>query len=134
MEDCGFERSTGVWREDPSRIGHRHRVGLPIQWRLLDRNAVLGRPVHHADDPGDHQAILHDLSVTGARLFAPLDDDIVEGGGLQIQIREVWGKVEVAWVGASPAPTAKWCGVRFIAPSQRFMVEVFEALDALEPS
>jgi hypothetical protein len=107
-------------------------VGTPVHWRLLDRHSVLGRTVHRADAPPDHQAILHDLSVTGARLFAPADAEIVEGGGLEVQLGDQWSYVEVAWIGPSPAPRAQWCGVRFVQPSQRFMAEVFQALDTLD--
>ncbi len=105
-----------------------------MHWRLLDRHSVLGRSVRPADAPPDHQAILHDLSVTGARLFAPADGEIVAGCGLEVQLGEQWSFVEVAWIGASPAPHAQWCGLRFVQPSQRFMAEVFRALDSLDPT
>lgn len=134
MEEQGFERSTtGFWREEPPRIGRRLRVGTPVRWRLPGAEGALSRQhrlAYPAQEREVHEAILHDLSVSGARLFAPLDAGITDAALLQLQLRTEWCGVQVAWIGPSPAPSAQWCGVTFVHPSQAFMAEVFEAMDA----
>ncbi|QXC60773.1 PilZ domain-containing protein [Aquihabitans sp. G128] len=133
MGTDGFERSTGVWREDPPRIGRRHRVGVGVSWRIPLAEGAMERRSRKRQEAEAHHAILHDLSVSGARLFAPLDERITQGCLLQLELGGEWTAVQVAWIGDSPAPKAQWCGVQFVHPSQRFMAEVFQAMDAVEP-
>jgi len=132
VDEQGFERSSGFWREEPPRIGRRHRVGLAVSWRLPAVDAALERRARERRDAPAHQAILHDLSVSGARLFAPVDDEITDGCLLQLQLVDEWTAVQVAWIGPSPTPSAQWCGVTFVHPSQAFMGRVFEAMEAVE--
>ncbi|CAN5663518.1 hypothetical protein BH10ACT1_BH10ACT1_17170 [soil metagenome] len=131
-DEQGFERSSGFWREDPPRIGRRHRVGLQVSWRLPAVDASLERRASERQGAPAHDAILHDLSVSGARLFAPVDDGIVEGCLLQLELDGEWTSVQVAWIGPSPTPSAQWCGVTFVHPGQAFMSRVFKAMEAVE--
>lgn len=72
--------------------------------------------------------MLHDLSLSGARLLLPADGDFTLRRTFDLEIDGHWSRVEVAWVEPSGDPLAVWCGVEFVAPDDAFMTSVFQHL------
>lgn len=125
--DAAFAHSRGVWDSVSRRIGNRHQVGEPVHWRSkvagpprtrrgFRRTADAGPPVSNA--------ILHDVSVSGARLLVPADDALQRGSLFDLEVAGAWCTVKVAWVTPSEDPAARWCGVMFLLPDAKFMAAI----------
>ncbi len=127
MEETGFERTHGLWRQIETRTRPRHQVGIPVDWRPPKADGTLSRSDPHLDDDV-RRAILHDLSVSGARLLLPAEEHVTRDSLLQIRIDGEWTAVQVVWTLPSPHPSACWCGVLFVKPSGRFMATIFDVL------
>ncbi|CAN5558327.1 hypothetical protein BH10ACT1_BH10ACT1_04500 [soil metagenome] len=128
VEETGFEFSRGVWREVRPRIGTRQEVGLPVLWRDQTAPEKARKRLRKAQPRRSGPAIMHDLSVTGARLLVPADDAIAPSRVIELEVDGEWASVQVAWVQPSDHPSARWCGVMFLHPSARFLAVVAQNL------
>jgi hypothetical protein len=122
-----FDGPRGAWQAVSRRLGARHRVGLLVHWR---RPAPPIRRRRRSVDDDRREALLHDLSVSGARLLLPADGNFVRHQIFDLEIDGNWSRVEVAWVEPSSDALALWCGVEFLAPGKAFMSSVFRHLAA----
>jgi hypothetical protein len=124
--DAGFANPRGVWDAVSRRIGSRHEVGHAVHWRKKPAGPERGgrfrrRAAAHAPVSN---AILHDVSVSGARLLVPADDGLIRGSLFDLEVSGAWSTVKVAWVTPSDDPAANWCGVMFLLPDQQFMAAI----------
>lgn len=121
-----FHGPRGAWQAVTRRLGARHRVGLSVRWR--PSGPAPRRRRRGADEP--REAVLSDLSVSGARLLLAGGDSIARHQTFELEIDGRWSRVEVAWVEPNTDPEAVWCGVEFLAPDDDFMASVFAHLPA----
>ncbi|MCU1499327.1 MAG: hypothetical protein JWM47_3280 [Acidimicrobiales bacterium] len=136
VERAGLRFSGGEWRDIRPRIGQRREVGLSGHWRVKPfddgRKRVSRRNEREREKARKlNQAIVHDLSATGARLMVHADQSIVPNCVLQLELAGEWSNVRIAWIKPTPHKTAVWCGVMFLSPSPAFTAAVFGAMDAV---
>lgn len=124
VEETGFEFSRGTWREVRPRIGDRQQVGLSVRWRPA-ASAPPTRKRRWLSGPGEpNPAVVHDLSISGARLLVPADGAIVVRKAIDLELDGEWAAVQIAWVQPSEHPSAWWCGVMFLHPGAAFLAAV----------
>lgn len=135
VEQTAFELNRGLWREVRPRIGARTVVGIPVRWRVpvaatprpaAGRRRRSSEPVTPPTPP-TQPAVVHDLSVTGARLLIPADDAIVPHASFDLELDGAWVSARVAWLEESAHPSARWCGVSFVHPDPAFLAAVGQA-------
>ncbi|HEX2575482.1 MAG TPA: hypothetical protein VHK88_03975 [Aquihabitans sp.] len=129
--DASPNRTRGAWQELRSRIGQRHQVGLPARWRAHDQPPPTRRRGLRkaAAEPTPGDAIVHDLSVSGARLLVPATDLITPRALIDLELAGAWGRCQVAWVSDTEEAGALWCGVLFLQPGPAFMEAITRAMD-----
>lgn len=123
------ERLRLVLSETDKRTGERRQVGIAVRWRAPRSEGPLERSRSRDQDtvPGD--AILHDLSVSGARLLMAADSALSHQSLLQLEVAGEWAAAQVVRMEPTRHPAAMWCGVTFVHPSTTFMAAIFEAMD-----
>lgn len=109
MEQTAFELNRGLWRETRPRLGVRTVVGRSVRWRLPGTEGPT------------QPAVVHDLSITGARLLVPADDAIVPNAAIDLELDDEWSATRVVWLDDSAHRSARWCGVSLQQPSPAFL-------------
>lgn len=128
MDHAGFDFNRGTWREVRPRIGGRTQVGLSARWRFPAEAPAAGRRRRRRPAaPPTHPAVVHDLSVSGARLLLPADDAVVLHAVLELELEGVWAPAQVVWIEPSEHESARWCGVMFLRPGLAFIEAVSRA-------
>ncbi|MCU1499575.1 MAG: hypothetical protein JWM47_3528 [Acidimicrobiales bacterium] len=133
VEEMSVERLQLVLQETDKRTGERRQVGIPVKWRAPRSEGPLerSRPRNHEVPPGE--AILHDLSVSGARLLMAADPSVVHQALLQLEVEGEWAAAQVVRTEPTRHPSAMWCGVTFVHPSTTFMAAIFRSMAAANP-
>lgn len=127
VDHAGFDFNRGTWREIRPRIGGRTQVGLSVRWRLPAEPAHASgrkRRHRHAPVPVTFPAVVHDLSVSGARLLVPADDAVVLHAVLELELEGEWAPAQIVWIEPSEHESARWCGVMFLRPGLPFIEAV----------
>lgn len=127
MGQSGFEFVRGAWREVRPRIGHRHPVGISVQWKACVSQPTRRRRRRSKVEQG--QAVAVDMSVSGARIALPLDTDFIRGSRFELEVDGEWAMVLVAWIKPANGTAALFCGVMYLLPSPEFIAAVARVLD-----
>ena len=91
------------------RLGSRARVsGAALSWLPV----LPPKRFRHPRAP--QQATLVDLSITGARIKASVDNAIARGTHVEIQVKDAWGVVKVRRIDAASEPEMALYGVEFL--------------------
>lgn len=92
------------------RLGSRLRVaaGAPVRWLPLAPTKLLRRARH------PQRAWVVDLSITGARIKAPVDSTIVRGSHVEIEVKQARGIVRVRRIDVAIDPRMALYGVEFL--------------------
>ena len=125
MEETGFEFSCGVWSQVRPRLGERRSVEVPILWRPTQRPGR--RRQRRAIKLND--AIMQDVSVTGARLLLSPDTVITTGAPIDIQLDGAWTVARVAWIKNADHPAGIVCGVVFRQADAKFLEAISGAMN-----
>ncbi len=125
MEETGFDYSRGVWTDIRPRLGERRTVGTSISWR---RSVPIGRR-RRRHPPTLNSAVMHDVSMSGARLLVSADNGLTPRMKVEIELDGAWTKALVAWVKPSDNTQELWCGVMFIDADLEFIDAISRTID-----
>ena len=104
------------------RIGERVGVGaMELTWAPAVDNA-------DRDADGAGQALLMDISVTGAGLFAPADPEGAVGDVFIVSFNNARAVVEVRRVSTTDDPSLRYYGVEFVTMERDFEREAHEVI------
>lgn len=105
------------------RIGHRlHVDGTTITWRV-QRPGRFGRM-----KPFDREAVIDNISVTGAGILLLTDPRDQIGEVVDVRIGEAWGRLIVRRYAPTGDPAVSFWGVEFIRPEGDFHATIAEII------
>ena len=97
------------------RIGRRHPVEpTKIRWRVDRKKKVFGKA------PAPQHGVLVDLSISGAGIRAPSDDDLTVGASVGIEVGGHVGAVWIRRISDSDVIGESVYGVEFSNPNAKF--------------
>lgn len=128
MEDFGY--SENVLDAATRRIGARQQIGQPVQFRPHPPANDKNRRKRRGKAVEPREAILDNLSLSGARLLMRADKSLIKRTLLELDLGGVRATVRVIRVMVHPDPAAMWCGVEFVLPGEQFVAAVSRAIQS----
>lgn len=133
----GFDYEQSEWRRVSRRIGSRHDVRCPVRWRTVAPEGSGGRRrSRRRGSPEPRDALLGDLSVSGALLLVEGGEPPLSGTRIDVEIQGEWARAQVVRAGPASEPSRYWCGVTFLRPGESFMsvIASLTGRGAIEPN
>lgn len=97
------------------RIGRRHPVEpTKIRWRVDRKKKLFGKA------PGPEYGLIVDMSISGAGIRAPADDDLSVGSSVGIEVGGHVGAVTIRRISDADVPGESIYGVEFANPNAKF--------------